>query len=185
MSYSLLPNQSFSIKQNTLLNRVNALPPSSVERAVQVNLGATGVAIPPTFIPGGYLFMSPFTGATGPVVTVPNGQIYTLPTAATLLSELGEPLGVSQIVPGEVIVLTAVNRGTFPAYIVGSTGTDGTFVEVPAPVILTGATGSVVPLGTGLRFAIEFTSVSPGSVNGNNNIGTITLSTGAYTLYHL
>lgn len=165
MSSSLVPNQSFSIKHPILINPFNRAPASTVTRVIQSNLGTTSAAVPASIIPGGYIFVSP-TGSTG--------STYTLPTAATLLSEFGETLGQPSLAAGEVLVLRVVNKGTQPAIFVGSTGTDGTSVTALSPVTGTGRT-------TWLN--IEFTSISAGGVSGNNNVGIIFGGTGSYTLY--
>ena len=165
MSNSLVPNQTFSIKHPVFLNPINRAPSSTVTRVVQNNLGFASTAIPATVIPGGYIFVSP-TGSTG--------STFTLPTASTLLSQFGEPLGTPKLTPGEVLTLHVVNKGTQPAIIAGSTGTDGTSVTVLAPTTGTARVGAL---------NIEFTSISAGGVSGNNNVGTIFNGTGTYTLY--
>lgn len=175
---SLSPNSLFSIKHpgNSII--FNRAPPSQVSRIIQYNLGATGTIIPASALVGGYVFVSPGTGA----------QTYTLPSATQILSEFGEPLGAANINAGDVLSFYIVNKGTFNCLIASQTGTgggDGTIIVANA-ANATGSfsTGAISPIGHSTFVKLEFTSVSNGGVIGSNNIGIITQSTGSYSVYN-
>jgi len=139
--------------------------------ALKEDLGASSTAIPAAAILGHTIVVSPTTA----------GQVYTLPTAASMLYEFGRSIdtGVPKTGVGNMIVLNVVNRGTLPAYIAcNPTGGDGSAIIAYNGGVISATgpsyTGSIVPKGHITPVYMEWLQVS-GGVNG---------ATGQYTLYN-
>ena len=173
MSY--YPNSTFSVKtpSPSFINALNTLPHEVIDRTTNIGLGNTGTAIPTSYLVAGNVFISP-TGV---------GNVYTLPTAAQILATFGQPLGVPNLQPNDVLIFHVINNGLWPAAVVTSTtGGDGSAVWCqPASATGVGSGGytGALGLGHGTPVYIQITAVSPGNVTN----GLIVSATGSYTIY--
>lgn len=159
--------QFFSIKTGSNVVNSNRAPPTRLTRIIKTDMGATGAYIPASVILGQSVVISPLT----------TGQTYTFPTAASIISEFGEPQGVPRLGTGNILPINVINRGTFDAFINGSTGTDGSAVIVQCAANTPNvATGAVAMAGNARTVYLEFTGV----FNSSNTYGG---ATGSYTVY--
>lgn len=158
--------QFFNIKQNSNVFNSNRAPPARLTRIIKTDMGATGTYIPASVVLGQTVIISPSSAL----------QTYTLPTATSIISEFGEPQGVPKLSTGNILPINIINRGTFDAFINGSTGSDGSAVVALCPANTTNtATGTTTMLGTNCSVFIEFTNVASSLSYGG--------CTGAYTIY--
>lgn len=161
---------NFGVKTQIPSVPANRTPALTTGRVFKQNLGTAGTAIPPAYVLGHTIVVSPSTGL----------QTYTLPTASAILAEFGKSIdtGVPKISVGDSLVLRVVNRGSSAAFIASNpTGGDGTAIiaYTGSSAAVSGAqyTGSVVPVGKLTTLYLEWLQVN-GGVNG---------ATGLYTVY--
>ena len=170
-SNAMLTQSNFSVRTPIPPYNPNREPILHSGVVVKNNLGATSTSVPATAILGHTIVVAPTTA----------GQIFTLPTASSILYEFGRSIdtGVPKTAVGNMVVFSVVNRGTVPAYIAcNPTGGDGTAIIAYNGGIINATgpsyTGAVVPKGKITPVYMEWLQVS-GGVNG---------STGQYTLYN-
>ncbi len=161
---------NFGVKSQNPVVPANRMPPLTTGKVIKQNVGASGSAIPPSFVLGHTIVVSP----TGP------SQTYTLPTASAILSEYGKSIdtGIPKLAAGDSLIIRVVNRGAAPAIIASNpTGGDGTaiicYTGSATGVGGPGFTGSVTPVGKLTTLYLEWLQVN-GGVNG---------STGYYSIY--
>lgn len=166
-----LTQSNFSVRTPIPPYIPNRNPPLHSGVVSKDDMGATSASISATAVLGHTIVVSPTTA----------GQVYTLPTASSLLYEFGRSpdTGVAKTAVGNMVVFNVVNRGTLPAYIAcNATGGDGSAIIAYNGGVISATgpsyTGSVVPKGHITPVYMEWLQVNSG-VNG---------ATGQYTLYN-
>jgi hypothetical protein len=162
---------SFSVRTPIPPYNPNRTPPLRSGVAIKDDLGAVSTAIPAPVLLGHTIVVSPTT----------LGQVYTLPSASSILYEFGRSndTGVPKTGVGNMLVLNVVNRGTVGALIAtNAVGGDGTVLVAYNGGVPVGGgasyTGAALPKGRITPLYLEWLQVS-GGVNG---------ATGQYTIYN-
>jgi hypothetical protein len=167
------PPQYFGVRVPNPVVHTNSLPALVTQRVNPISLGNVGTSVPISALLDSMVVVSPNGGSNSAT-----GAPYTLPSAASLLSAFGAPLGQAKLNVGDCLIFRINNKGTSPAYIVSnSSGGDGSAVIAYA----NGNTGSYSGQGTGTvshagkvtQLTLEWLQVNSGS-NG---------ATGLYTVY--
>jgi hypothetical protein len=155
------PNLTFGVKSQNSTHPSNKSPPLVTGTINAINLGAVSAPISSNVFNGHTLSCAPVTA----------GQVYTLPTAAQILSEYGINLdsGIPKLTAGAMHNIHIINKGTSSAFVASNpTGGDGSAIIAYSPTGgsfngLPLSTGATVPLGKLTNIYILWTNVASGA----------------------